>query len=212
MENLGVGSQIIGDGAKSTIMRYINEDIIPRALERGTIFNLYADEELRAGGTKAGVLYKALHEASDRALNHRQQVALQYFLSHGWNKEQAAAIVSNLTAESGVDPGRKQENAGPGYGLAQWERGKSRALKFAQVEHAPLENSSIEQQLDFINYELLLGKENPMRRAGDELKSKKGVEDASRSFTAIYERPKRKAQVDDRVDRAKRVYRQFFGQ
>lgn len=77
---LGAKDQIIGPAVKGVIMRYIEEIIAPRAFIRGTIFNAYSDQDLRTGGAKASLLYGAVREANARALNHRQQQALDFFI------------------------------------------------------------------------------------------------------------------------------------
>ncbi|MES2046693.1 MAG: phage tail tip lysozyme [Pseudomonadota bacterium] len=209
LENLGMRNQVMGDDVKAVIMRYLNEMIIPRALERGVIFSPYSDQDLQAGGPKAGLLYGALREANARALNHRQRQALDFFLAKGWSPEQASGIVASLTAESGLDSQRRQEKNRKGYGLAQWSLGEDRAINFLKVKGVPLQRSSFQQQLEFINYELTQGP-RLFVDVGNRLKLANTAGDAATIFASDYERMGNKAQPAARAKIAESIFKYFF--
>lgn len=44
----------------------------------------------------------------------------QYLYDRGWSINAIAAILGNMEAESGINPGRWQDGSGPGFGLVQW--------------------------------------------------------------------------------------------
>lgn len=116
-------------------------------------------------------------------LQERINYALDYFKSHGWTYNQAAGIVANLQAESKVNPTQAQFNGGPGYGLAQWENPRQRLFK--QIYGKDIHGSSLEDQLSFIQYELI----NTEAEAGRKLKATKTAGEAGASVCRFYERP-----------------------
>lgn len=111
------------------------------------------------------------------------KIALDFFTQQGWSPAQAAGLVANLQAESGqnLNPGA----ANPGeqaYGIAQW-RG-SRQRDFAKEMGKPLQGSSLEDQLKFVQWEL----NNTETRAAQALKGAKTAEDAAAIVDQYYER------------------------
>ncbi len=79
-----------------------------------------------------------------------------FFIHQGLEDYQAAGIVGNLLHECpGLDPATVQYGGGPGFGLAQWERGRDRYKsleKFAQKHSSSVHNFST--QARFLWYEL----------------------------------------------------------
>lgn len=115
----------------------------------------------------------------------KREEAMQFFMSKGWTKEQAAGIVANLQAESKMDP-TAFNPAGGGKGaagLAQW-RG-SRQTDFAQRYGKNVRDGTFQEQLDFTHYELTEGKE---KAAGNLVKSARTARDAGRYVSDYYER------------------------
>jgi hypothetical protein len=111
------------------------------------------------------------------------QTALAYFQSQGWTKEQAAGIVGNLQAESG--PGLNISAVGDGgkaYGIAQWH--PPRQKDFEKYFGKPIQQSSLNEQLEFIQWEL----SNTEIKAGNSLKSAKTAEEAAQIVDRLYER------------------------
>ncbi|MEP7042205.1 MAG: phage tail tip lysozyme [Dokdonella sp.] len=109
--------------------------------------------------------------------------AMSYFEGQGWTRAQAAGIVANLQAESGVDPGRAQNGGGPGYGLAQWEG--PRQASFAQWAGRDIHGSSFQQQLQFVQYELT----HTEGGAGRALQGAQSAGDSGSIVCRLYERP-----------------------
>jgi hypothetical protein len=111
------------------------------------------------------------------------KIALDYFMQQGWSPEQAAGLVANLQAESGqnLNPAALNPNE-QAYGIAQW-RG-SRQQDFAKQMRKPLQGSSLQDQLQFVQHEL----NNKEARAGQALKSAKTAEDAAAIVDQYYER------------------------
>jgi LysM repeat protein len=111
------------------------------------------------------------------------KIAMDYFVQQGWSPAQAAGLVANLQAESGqnLNPAalNPKEQA---YGIAQW-RG-SRQRDFAKEMRKPLQGSSLQDQLEFVQWEL----NNTESRAAQALKSAKTAEDAAAIVDHYYER------------------------
>lgn len=77
---------------------------------------------------------------------------LDGLVSRGFTKEEAAAIVGNLYAESGFRTGATNPKSGA-YGLMQWLGGrKSRLIQFAKDKGK--QASDLQTQLDYIAWEL----------------------------------------------------------
>jgi hypothetical protein len=108
---------------------------------------------------------------------------MDYFTQQGWTPAQAAGLVANLQAESGknLNPGAAN-NREQAYGIAQW-RG-SRQRDFAKKMGKPLQGSSLQDQLEFVQWEL----NNTESRAARALKSAQTAEDAAAIVDQYYER------------------------
>jgi len=119
------------------------------------------------------------------ATSQAAQTALSYFQGKGWSPAQAAGIVGNLQQESGLNP-QAFNGAGGGTGaagIAQW-RGVRQA-NFEAFAGVPLSQSTYQQQLDFVNYELTQGTE---KAAGAKLKAATTAADAATVVDKYYER------------------------
>lgn len=117
----------------------------------------------------------------------KKQKAKEYnnfFMGRGFTKEQAAGIVGNLYAESGLNHSIKQIGGGPGFGLAQWEG--PRQADFKRVMGKDIQDSTEADQLNFIIWEL----ENTERGAKKALLRAKTPEEAAKIFAHKYERMK----------------------
>jgi hypothetical protein len=102
----------------------------------------------------------------------------------GWTTNQAVGIVSNLMRESGMNE-RAVGDHGTSFGLPQLHG--SRVNDFRQWSGHDIRNSTLDEQLGFINHELTVGKE---RRAGDIIRGTQTSDQAARAGTQYYERPR----------------------
>lgn len=107
----------------------------------------------------------------------------RFFQSKGWSKAQAEGMAARLMKESSLSPTAVGDN-GQAYGVAQWH--PDRQADFAQYAGKDIRQSTLEEQLDFMNYELTRGKE---RAAGDMLKQTVSANAAEGITTGMYERP-----------------------
>jgi len=115
--------------------------------------------------------------------SEREKSALDYFQSQGWTKEQSAGLVANLYAESGLNekiPG----GGGKAYGIGQWH--PDRQADFQNLFGHPIQQSTFEEQLAFVQYELTQGKE---KAAGDALRKESSAAGAGAVVSKKYERP-----------------------
>jgi hypothetical protein len=113
--------------------------------------------------------------------------ALSFFNRQGFTPEQAAGIVGNLQAESGMDINPAAiGDGGKAWGIAQWHpdrRGiweKANKAQWQPNGTAP----NFDAQLAFIIYELQRTEARALRR----LRATKTVEDAAAVFDQFYER------------------------
>lgn len=128
----------------------------------------------------------------------RLQDALNYFIGKGYSREQSAGIVGNLHGESGLDIGAIGDG-GKAYGLAQWHPDRQNIFK--KIFGIDIRNSSFEQQLAFVDYEL----RNNESRAGRSLRASGSVSEATAAFMRDYERPASMNSLGDRVAAAMRA-------
>lgn len=109
--------------------------------------------------------------------------AIAYLKSQGWSDAQAAALVGNFQAESGVDLNPAAVgDGGSAYGIAQW-RG-SRQEDFQRLYGKPIQGSTVEEQLAFVNWEL----NNTEKSAGTILRGTNNAAVAANVVDQFYER------------------------
>jgi hypothetical protein len=109
--------------------------------------------------------------------------AMKFFQSAGWTKEQAAGIVGNLQQESGKNLNiNAVGDGGKAKGVAQWH--PDRQANFERVMGKTLKDSTLEEQLKFVDYEL----KNTEKRAGDQLRQAKTAAQAAQLVDRLYER------------------------
>jgi hypothetical protein len=101
----------------------------------------------------------------------------------GWTRAQAAGIAANIQAESKGDH-KAVGDSGQAYGLAQWHRDRQEAFK--KWMGKDIRESSRDEQLAFINYELREGSE---RKAGLNLMRARDAGSAGDIVSRMYERP-----------------------
>lgn len=117
----------------------------------------------------------------------RPEQAMRWFMSAkggGFTKAQAAGIVGNLQQES--YSGLKHDTTGydgKHYGIAQWS--SSRQDIFKKQYGKSIKQSTFEEQLSFVTYELRSNKSNGLAN----IKSSTTVAQATEAFLVGYERP-----------------------
>ncbi len=99
----------------------------------------------------------------------------------GWTTEQAAGIAGSLAQESRLNPGEVNPKSGA-YGVAQW-LDKSRIANFKKVMGKDLVGSSLDDQLNFMDWEL----KNTYKAAGDKLRKTTTSGEASAVHSDMYE-------------------------
>ena len=137
--------------------------------------DIMVGSRLRVPGSGSGV--------STGGASGNAKIAFEFFIRQGWTPEQAAGLVANLQAEStpNIDPGALGDG-GKAYGIAQW-RG-SRQRDFQQVFRRPIEGSSLQDQLQFVQWELT----HSEKTAGYRLGSAKTAAEAAAIVDEYYER------------------------
>ncbi|MGU7784880.1 phage tail tip lysozyme [Burkholderia sp. PU8-34] len=122
----------------------------------------------------------------------------------GWTRQQSAGIAANLWTESLYNPRAVGDN-GHAYGIAQWHEDRQEAFK--KLFGFDIRKSTLDQQLQFVDYELRSGNE---RQAGIDLMAQDDAGNAGSSVSRLYERPKdpkeeyRRGLVADQIDSALR--------
>jgi hypothetical protein len=111
------------------------------------------------------------------------RAAVASFMKMGWSKEQASGLVANLWRESLLNPNAVGDN-GHAYGIGQWHEDRQEAFK--KLFGADIRKSTLEQQLQFANYELTQGNE---QSAGRRLRGATNALDAGAIISRYYERP-----------------------
>ncbi|WP_313596498.1 phage tail tip lysozyme [Psychrobacter sanguinis] len=145
-------------------------------------------KELRGQLSGGGAVDVSSSRLTIKDQQAKRDEAMQYFVSQGWTKQQAAGIVGNIQKESRFDPraqGDKDKNGVyRAHGLAQWR--DSRLADFRSVMGKSVQQASFEEQLAFIQYELTKGKE---KSAGNRLKKATTADQAGAIVSEFYERP-----------------------
>jgi hypothetical protein len=101
----------------------------------------------------------------------------------GWTQEQASGLAANFWKESLFDPKAVGDN-GHAYGIAQWH--EDRQADFKKLFGIDIQKSTLDQQLQFADYELRHGKE---QKAGQALSAAASAQSAGGVVSRLYERP-----------------------
>lgn len=146
-----------------------------------------------AGGLGALLYSSSLNSGEDEIVRKRieaeggrdmTELAIQHFQKKGWTRNQAAGIVANLDAESRLDP-TAVGDSGKAYGAAQWH--PDRQADFKAWSGKDIRGSSLEEQLNFVDYEMTKGKE---QGAGNRLRRASTAVEAGAVVSRYYERPR----------------------
>lgn len=115
--------------------------------------------------------------------NAKGRVIAEKLEKMGWTSAQAAGIAGSFLQESGGDENARNKTSGA-YGVGQWLG--SRVKDFEKWAGKPLQGSSLDDQLQFFQYEVTKGKE---RAAGDRLRAATTAAQAASAHSKYYERP-----------------------
>ena len=164
----GAGSAAAGALAGASAMRIATGGLA--ALFYSSSLNEGEEEELRNNRLRKGGAEGAA-------------ATIDYFRAKGWTEEQAKGIAANIEQESGFRADAEGDG-GNAYGLAQWH--PDRQANFAKFSGKDIRQSTAQEQLDFIHYELTRGKE---KAAGERLKMASSPSEAAAIVSQYYERP-----------------------
>ena len=107
---------------------------------------------------------------------------MNYFMSKGWTREQAAGIVGNLQHESGRELNPTAYNSKErAYGIAQWH--PDRQANFIKLFGHDPRQGTFREQLEFTQWEL----EHTHKRAGNLLKTAKSADRAAQIVNEGFE-------------------------
>jgi hypothetical protein len=95
---------------------------------------------------------------------------VRWLTASGWSKDQAIGLAARIHRESNGNANQAERGGGHGYGLMQWSPARQR--DFAKWAGHDIHGTSVLEQLNFLHYELLHGKE---RWAGKILQHAKGA-------------------------------------
>ncbi|MEW5738304.1 MAG: phage tail tip lysozyme [Myxococcota bacterium] len=131
------------------------------------------------------------------------QQTIDFFMSKGLTRAQAAGIAGNLLYESGFNPSAVGDG-GTSFGVAQWHLGRGNAMKQWTVAHG-YSSTSFRGQLEFLWHEL----NNNERYAMSKLRATTNAYDAGMAFCRYFERP---AYINPaRGQAAQRFYQESLG-
>jgi hypothetical protein len=138
----------------------------------------------------------------------RVKEAMDFFMSKGRSRMDAAVIVGNLLSENAtLDPDKWEESGGGGYGIAQWTPEDRKASAGALVGRKTIVGASFHQQLEAVEGELSRGTH---KRVGEALSKEESFLGKSALITRDYLSPKNaEAQIAPRATVGVRVLRTF---
>lgn len=108
--------------------------------------------------------------------------AIEFFQSKGYSLSQAAGLAANIKAESNYNPNIYGDK-GEAYGIGQWH--PDRQKLFEQVMHRPIQGSSFQEQLEFMDWEL----KHKETGAYNALQAARNDPTAAARAGVLYERP-----------------------
>lgn len=129
---------------------------------------------------------------------------VDFFVSKGWTREQAAGLAANAFGESSFNTRAYNKDGGGrgARGLFQW-RGK-RLKEFEKMFGKDMINGSLIEQLSFADWELKT--EGQEAKAGYMLRNAHSAKDAGRIISAAYERHENLAEDAKRGYLARKIF------
>jgi hypothetical protein len=187
---------VVALGAASYIAESARQKAFDRAIPAGPNHDQYVADAVAGGivtpdvqGPKDGGLggrayrWAANLFRGSAAGNQATAGIVDKFKAMGWTGAQAAGIASNLYAESKFNPNAVGDN-GEAFGLGQWHKDRQEAFK--KRFGIDIRKSTLDQQLQFVDYELRQGGE---QKAGNALAQATNAADAGAVVSRLYERP-----------------------
>lgn len=133
------------------------------------------------GGTNNSGSVSGVENRPGVAGNAEQTI--NFFMSKGLTRAQAAGIAGNLKFESGFRPSAVGDG-GTSFGVAQWHNGRGDAMKSWTRAHG-YSSTSFKGQLEYLWHEL----NNSERNALNHLRGSTNAYDAGMNFQRYFERP-----------------------
>lgn len=165
---LSGAKSLLGGGAAGTAARTGGKLLAGAKLATGAGMMLYSE---------------GLNKGEDSKFSSMKQNHAMYMLMQGgMSKEQAAGVVANLTRESRLNA-RAVGDGGKAYGIGQWH--PDRQANFAKVFGHSMHDSTLDEQLRFVQWELA----NTESGAGRKLKAAGSARLAGEVISRNYERP-----------------------
>lgn len=154
----------------------------------GEEINKHLSDETKdaIGGTIAGMIDRV--KGMGGKLKETASDVMDFFQQRGWTPSQAAGIAANLQKESGFNP-KAVGDKGKAAGIAQWH--PDRQANFKKWAGKDIKDSTLEEQLGFVDYELKQGTES---KAGKLLAAARSAMEAAGIVSSKYERPAAKEQ------------------
>lgn len=181
------------DGIMSAfkVLRQWFEDFINWFKEKWDWIEDKADKAKKIAGKVADGVSEAASTVKEKAsavvsgITESEPIkkAMSFFQKMGWSKEQSAGLAANIQRESGGRANAVGDN-GKAYGIAQWHPDRQRA--FEKWAGKRIQDSTYEEQMAFMHYELTEGSE---KRAGDKLRAAGTAGEAAAAVSTHYERP-----------------------
>ena len=122
------------------------------------------------------------------------------------NPDAIAGFMGGIYGESGFNPSAKNELGGGHYGIAQW--GKTRQADFQALFGKPIQQSNIDEQVRFMQYELQNKEQGTLKQLLAAKSREAGVQanlTYERPFTPDTSDAQRKAELDRRLSYASQI-------
>lgn len=183
---LGAGTVAAGGVALAAGGALLTAGGIAWALSR------YTGDEYQPGAAKhPGMHYTRLGRGGHWGASQTARQAIDYFVSQGWTREQAAGLVARVARESSFNPAAQGDYTGgrgnhaTAYGILQWHKDRQEAFK--RWSGHDIKGSSLGEQLAFMQYELTQGAE---QAAGRRLRAQTGAYGSGGVASRYFARPK----------------------
>ena len=174
------------DSGPSDATQQSTESFSETPQQEGSWWNRHAPSWL--GGSSNNSYGEDLNRTVGKEEQGTADRVIDFFTSKGWTKEQAAGFAANISIESNFKTNETGDN-GQAYGLAQWHPDRQKDFKIWAKKD--IRDSTFEEQLEFIQYELTKGKESGN---ASYIMAAKTPSEAAKAIDDVYERSDKSAQ------------------